>query len=158
MRRPIMKKSPVVLALAAVLCAASAGLAQVPEFSKVEIVRVKVATNLYMLQGAGGNIGVSIGDDGVFLIDDQYAPLALKIKVALEALTPKPVKFVINTHWHGDHTGGNEHFGTTGAVIVAHDNVRRRMSTEQFNELFNSKTPPSARQALPVVTFAESVR
>lgn len=153
-----MKKLHVQFAIVATLATAPWAFGQVPEFSKVEIVPTKVATGLYMLRGAGGNIGVSIGDDAVFLVDDQYAPLAAKIKAAIATLTPTPVKFVINTHWHGDHTGGNEHFGATGAVIVAHDNVRRRMSTEQFNEHFNFKTPPAVRRALPVVTFAESVR
>ena len=154
-----MKKPSIVFAVAtAAVAAAAGGLAQVPEFSSVQIVPVKVASNLYMLQGAGGNLALSIGDDAVFLVDDQYAPLATKIKASIATLTPKPVKFVVNTHWHGDHTGGNENFGASGAVIVAHDNVRRRMSTEQFNEFFDAKTPPSSRDALPVVTFAESVR
>jgi glyoxylase-like metal-dependent hydrolase (beta-lactamase superfamily II) len=94
----------------------------------------------------------------VLLVDDQYAPLTPKIKAAVAALTDKPIKFVLNTHWHGDHTGGNENLGTAGTLIVAHDNVRVRMSTEQFNTFFNRKTPAAPKAALPTVTFNESVR
>jgi len=153
-----MKKPWMPFAIAAVLSAAAPGFTQAPDFSRVEIVTTKVTPGLYMLQGAGGNIGVSVGEDAVFLIDDQYAPLTPKIKAAVAALSSKPIKFVVNTHWHGDHTGGNENLGSGGTLIVAHDNVRRRMSTEQFNQFFNSKTPAAPRAALPVVTFAESVR
>jgi cyclase len=110
-----------------------------------------------MLTGAGGNIGVSAGSDGTFLIDDQYAPLTPKIIAAVAAITPQPIRFVVNTHWHGDHTGGNENIGKAGALIVAHHNVRKRMSTEQFNQIFNRRTPPSPVGALPVVTFNDTV-
>jgi glyoxylase-like metal-dependent hydrolase (beta-lactamase superfamily II) len=127
------------------------------DFSKVEVTSEKVAEGVYMLKGAGGNIGLSVGADAAFLIDDQYAPLTPKIKAAVAALTPKPVKFVLNTHWHGDHSGGNKDFGESGTLIVAHENVRKRMSTEQFIEAFGMKTPPSEPVALPVVTFADSV-
>jgi glyoxylase-like metal-dependent hydrolase (beta-lactamase superfamily II) len=107
--------------------------------------------------GAGGNIGVSAGPDGVFLIDDDWAPLTPKIKAAVAALGPQPIRFILNTHWHPDHTGGNENLGEAGALIVAHDNVRKRMSTEQFIELMGMKVPPSGLRALPVVTFDQSV-
>ena len=132
-------------------------VAQDRDWSKVEVKPSKLAEGLYMLEGAGGNIGVSVGEDGVFLVDDQYAPLTPKIKAAVAALSPKAIRFVHNTHWHGDHTGGNENLGGEGVLIVAHDNVRRRMSAEQFNELFNRKTPPSPAKALPVVTFSDAV-
>jgi glyoxylase-like metal-dependent hydrolase (beta-lactamase superfamily II) len=112
---------------------------------------------VHMLTGAGGNIGVSTGSDGTFLIDDQYAPLTPKIIAAVASLTSQPIKFVVNTHWHGDHTGGNENIGKAGALLVAHDNVRKRMSTEQFNAIFNRRTPPSPAGALPVVTFTDTV-
>jgi cyclase len=112
---------------------------------------------VYMLTGAGGNIGLSVGDDAAFLVDDQFAPLTQKIIAAVAGVTAKPIKFVVNTHWHGDHTGGNENLGKTGALLVAHDNVRKRMSVEQFNEVFNRRTPPSPAAALPVVTFTDSV-
>jgi cyclase len=128
-----------------------------PDFSKVEIKAEKVADGLWMLTGAGGNIAVSAGPDGVFLVDDQYAPLTEKIKAAVKALSDRPIRFVLNTHLHGDHTGGNENLGRDGAVIVAHENVRKRMSVEQFNRFFNRTTPPAPGIALPLVTFAESV-
>lgn len=123
------------------------------DFSKVEIKTTKLNDTTYMLVGAGGNLGLSVGPDAVFLIDDQYAPMTPKITAAIKAITDKPVKFVVNTHWHGDHTGGNENFGKAGAIIVAHDNVRKRMSTEQVLAFFNMKVPPSPKEALPVITF-----
>ncbi len=131
--------------------------AQDRDFSKVEIVATKVSEGLYMLTGSGGNIGLSVGEDGAFLIDDQYAPLTDKIRAAVAAVSSAPVRFVVNTHWHGDHTGGNENLGKTGVVIVAHDNVRRRMSSEQFLAAFNQKVPPAPKAALPIVTFGDAV-
>ncbi len=131
--------------------------AQNQDFSKVEIVTTPLATGISMLTGSGGNIGLSVGDDGAFIIDDQYAPLTDKINAAVAKLTSRPVRFVINTHWHGDHTGGNENYGKAGAVIVAHDNVRKRMGVQQVNEFFKSTSPPSPAAALPVITFADSV-
>ena len=142
------------LLLAAAAAFAASGAVAQTDFSKVEIRTTKISDTLYMLQGAGGNLGLSVGEDAVFLVDDQYAPLSEKIAAAVKAITPKPVQFVLNTHWHGDHTGGNENFGKAGAIIVAHDNVRKRMSVEQFIEAFNSKVPPSPKAALPVITFA----
>ena len=146
------------LIFAAVLTGAGvAATAQPPDISKVEVKTQKLAEGLYMLQGAGGNIGLSVGEDAAFLVDDQYAPLTPKIKAAVAALTDKPVKFVLNTHWHGDHTGGNENLGAGGTLIVAHDNVRKRMSTDQFIAFFDEKVPPAPRVALPMVTFGENV-
>jgi len=126
-------------------------------FDTVQVRVVAVAGGVHMLVGAGGNIGVSAGDDGVFLVDDQYAPLTDKIRAAVAGISSRPLRFVLNTHWHGDHTGGNENLGGEGVLIVAHDHVRKRMSVEQFNELFNRKTPPAPAAALPVVTFGEDV-
>ena len=141
-----------------VACALLCGTSQAQQnFDKVEIKTEKLSPTTYVLFGAGGNIGVSVGDDALFIIDDQYAPVNPKILAALKLLTDKPVKFVFNTHWHGDHTGGNEKMGNAGALIVAHDNVRKRMSTEQFIAHFKSKTPPSPKAALPVVTFSTDV-
>ena len=132
-------------------------VAQERDWSKIEITTTHVAGSVYMFSGAGGNIGVSAGDDGVFLIDDQFAPLSDKVKAAVAAISPKPIRFLINTHWHGDHTGGNENFGKAGVVIVAQDNVRTRMAVEQVNELSKKVTPPSPASALPILTFSESV-
>jgi cyclase len=131
--------------------------AQPPGVETMPVVTEKIAEGLYMLKGPGGNIGVSVGEDAAFLVDDQYAPVTPKVKAAVAALTDKPVKFVLNTHWHGDHTGGNENLGAGGTLIVAHDNVRKRMSTEQFVAFFGEKVPPAPRGALPVVTFNDTV-
>jgi len=139
------------------VAALAAGAALAQDFSKIEVQATKLTESVYMLTGAGGNLGVSVGEDAVFIIDDQYAPMTDKIAAAIAKITPKPVKFVLNTHWHGDHTGGNENFGKAGALIVGHDNVRKRMSVEQFIEAFNMRVPASPPVALPVVTFAHSV-
>jgi glyoxylase-like metal-dependent hydrolase (beta-lactamase superfamily II) len=106
-----------------------------------------------MLMGIGGNIAVSNGVDGVFIVDDDVAPMSPKIKAAIATISPAPVEMVFNTHWHFDHTGGNTVFGEQGALIVAHDNVRQRMSTPQFSSFFNTETKPSPDVALPVITF-----
>jgi len=127
------------------------------DFSKVQIKTIPVADGVYMLAGRGGNIGLSVGQDGVFLIDDQYAPLTDKILVAISAVTDKPVQFLVNTHWHGDHTGGNENIGKGGTIIVAHDNVRKRLAKGQFMKVFNAKVPPAPPKALPVITFGDGV-
>jgi glyoxylase-like metal-dependent hydrolase (beta-lactamase superfamily II) len=152
-----MRHAVLVFTCLLLLAAAAPAVAQGQDFSKVDIRSEQLASGVYMLTGAGGNIGLSVGEDAPFIVDDQFAPLTDKIVAAIRAITDKPVRFVVNTHWHGDHTGGNENFGKAGAVIVAHDNVRKRMSTEQFNEVFKSTTPASPRAALPVVTFAQSV-
>ena len=142
--------------VAAALVAAMTGTvaAQEPEAT----VRTEaVAPGIYVLYGSGGNIGASVGADGVFLVDDQYAVMTPKIAAALAKLSPDAPRFVLNTHWHGDHTGGNENLAAKGSLIVAHDNVRVRMSTEQFNKFFERATPASPAKALPVVTFNDSV-
>lgn len=129
---------------------------QAQDFSKVEIKVTKVAGNIYMLEGAGGNIGASVGADGILIVDDQFAPLADKIKAALKTLGEGKLKFVLNTHYHGDHTGGNVVFGPD-APIIAQTNVRKRLSEEQKSKFFNRTTPPSPKEALPVITFDQSV-
>src|SRR5450631_4459100 len=98
------------------------------DYSKVQMKVTKVAGNVFMLEGAGGNIGASVGDDGIVIVDDQYAPMAEKIQAALKGITDKPVRFIINTHYHGDHTGGNAYFQKQ-APIIAHDNVRKRLES-----------------------------
>ena len=150
----MLKHVSAFLALIICLCASHAYGQQ--DFSKVEIKSEKVAGNVYMLQGAGGNIGVSVGSDGILIVDDQYAPLADKIKAALKTLSEGKLKFVLNTHWHGDHTGGNVVFGPE-APVIAHDNVRKRLSTEQRIEVFKSTVPASPKEAWPVITFGQSL-
>ncbi|PSJ36353.1 MBL fold metallo-hydrolase [Allosphingosinicella deserti] len=142
---------------AGLLALAAPAAAQQPDYSKVEIRIEQIAPGVAVLFGAGGNIGLSHGVDGNVIVDDQFAPLTPKILAAIRSLDPDPVRFVVNTHWHFDHTGGNEDHGKAGAVILAHRNVRERMSTEQFLAAMNMKIPPSPKDALPVVTFAEGV-
>ena len=142
--------------LAAVAFAAPAA-AQGPDFEKVQIKTEKVGEGIWVLAGAGGNIGVSVGADGVFLIDDEWAPMTPKVKAAVAALSDRPLRFILNTHWHPDHTGGNKDLGEAGALIVAHDNVRLRVSTDQFIEALGMKFPPAPARALPVVTFNDAV-
>lgn len=139
-----------------VLLFAVAVQAQQTDYSKVQIKATKVAGNVYMLEGAGGNIGVSVGADGILIVDDEFAPLADKIRASLKALGQGKLRFILNTHWHGDHTGGNVAFGPD-APIIAHDNVRKRLSTEQRSEFFKSTTPASPKEALPVITFDQSL-
>ena len=122
------------------------------DFSKVEIKATKVAGNVYMLEGSGGNIGVSVGADGILIVDDQFAPLADKIKAALKTLGEGKLKFVLNTHYHFDHTGGNIAFGPD-APIIAQTNVRKRLSAEQKSKFLNLTIPASPKEALPVITF-----
>ena len=149
-----MKKC--LLFVAVVMSCSSAMQTQAQDFSKVEIKATKVAGNVYMLEGSGGNIGVSVGPDGILIVDDQFAPLADKIKAALKTLGEGKLKFVLNTHYHGDHTGGNIAFGPD-APIIAQTNVRKRLSEEQKSKLFNRTTPASPKEALPVITFDNAV-
>ena len=130
--------------------------AQQRDFSQVQMKATKVAGNVFMLEGSGGNIGVSVGADGILIVDDQFAPLADKIRAALKELGQGKLRFILNTHWHGDHTGGNVAFGPE-ATIIAHDNVRKRLATEQRSQVFNSTTPASPKEALPVITFGQSL-
>jgi len=132
--------------------AAAAGSAQT-DFSKVEVKTTPLGHGLAMLAGAGGNIVASAGEDGVFIVDDEFAELHPKIREALSKMSNRPVRFVINTHWHGDHTGANGNFAADGAVVIAQDNVYERMSTEQFIKHLNRTVPASPKAALPVVTF-----
>ena len=141
------------LYLALLLFIATGAFAQ-RDFSKVAVKAEKVAGNIYMITGAGGNIGVSVGDDGTIIIDDQYAPLAPKIEAALRLITPKPVRFILNTHYHGDHTGGNEHFGKS-APIVAHENVRKRLASG--TSVHGETVAPAPAGALPAITFNDSL-
>lgn len=127
------------------------------DVSSVEIRSTEVAEGVHVLQGAGGNLGLVVGDNGAFLVDDQYAPLTEKIQEAVAAITDQPIRFVFNTHWHGDHTGGNEKLAEAGALIVAHDNVRTRLSAGQFMAFLERDVAPAPVGALPVVTFNDRV-
>lgn len=125
--------------------------------TNITIETIKLTNSIYMLQGSGGNILVSIGKDGAFIVDDQFAPLTVKIKDAISKITDKPIKFVINTHWHPDHTGENENLGEAGALIISHDNVRKRLSTEQVSDFFNRSVPPLSEKGLPIITFSDNI-
>jgi len=137
--------------------AASPARAQDRDWSKIEVKTTELRGGVSMLTGAGGNIGVFVSPDGILLVDDQFAPLTPKIKAAVAALSDKPVRLVLNTHWHGDHVGGNENLAKDGAVIVAQDNVRKRMTEGQVSKFFSRTTPPAAHDALPVITFDRDV-
>jgi len=122
---------------------------------EIEIITTKISDQVFMLKGQGGNIGLFIGDDAVFMIDDQFAPLTPKILTAIKKITPKSVNYLINTHWHGDHTGGNLNMQKEGALILAHKNVRKRMSVDQVVRGKAKKASP--KEALPVITFTEDM-
>lgn len=141
-------------ALTAVAILAAAPVAAQQDFSKVEIKASKVRGNIWMLNGAGGNIGVSVGPDGILIVDDKFAPLAEKIRAALKEVGGGQLKFILNTHWHGDHTGANPVFGPE-APIIAHTKVRQRLATEQRRG--ERVTPPMDPKGWPVITFDESV-
>jgi cyclase len=141
------------LGSALALLLAAPAFAQQQDFSAVKIETQQLENGLYMLMGSGGNMALSTGPDGAVLVDTEYAPLNAKILAAVKAAGGGAVKYVVNTHWHGDHTGGNEPLGKAGAQIIAHNNVRVRMSSEQNMAAFNQKIPPSPAAALPTVTF-----
>ncbi|MDE1207074.1 MBL fold metallo-hydrolase [Tenacibaculum larymnensis] len=123
---------------------------------EVKITTEKLTENIYVLKGQGGNIGVFVEENGVFMIDDQFAPLSKKILEAIKTITDKPITYLVNTHWHGDHTGGNANFQKEGAVIVSHENVRKRMSIDQV--VRGKKKVASPKEALPVITFSEDIQ
>ncbi len=140
------------LAIAATVLVTGPALAQ-QDFSDVEIQATQIADGLFMLTGSGGNIGLSVGGDGTFIVDTQFAGLTDKIQAAINEVGGGDVDFVVNTHYHGDHTGGNANFGEGGATIVAHNNVQQRLSTEQVSSIDGSTTPPAPSAAIPVITF-----
>jgi len=146
-------------AFAFLLLACSVAFAQHDDFSKVQIKVTKVSGGVYMLEGAGGNIGASVGEDGIVVVDDQYAPLAERIQAALKGITDKPVRFVINTHYHEDHTGGNAFFQQQ-APIIAQDNVRKRLENGGTAGNLSSvkfEAKPQPKEALPIITFDHDV-
>ena len=157
-----IKNLAAILAVAAALLVPQAARAQDQDFSKVEIKVTKVSGNIYMLEGSGGNIAASVGEDGIVIVDDEFAPLAEKIAAALKNLgiTDKPVRFVLNTHYHGDHTGGNANFAKDGSTLIAQDNVRKRLESggvagNGASVKFENK--PAEKAALPIITFEHDV-
>ncbi len=124
---------------------------------KVEFSTFKLSETIYMLRGGGGNVGISAGEDGLYLIDDQVAPVTEGLLAAIREISDAPIRFIINTHYHYDHVGGNETIGKGGAVIIAHNNIRKRMTTEQISVFRQSTEPPYATGALPILTFNDQV-
>jgi cyclase len=141
------------LAGAAVLFAGAANAQQGVDFSKVEIKTTDLGNKTYMLEGQGGNITVAVGTDGIIMVDSQFAPLHDKIKAAIEKISPLPIKYLIDTHYHLDHVGGNAAFHREGATIVAHDNLRLRLAAGVINATTGNKTPPSETDAIPTETY-----
>ncbi len=144
-----------------VLASASVASAQPPDPAKITLKGTPVAGSITMVEGAngfaGGNVSVSVGDDGVFLVDDEIVPMSKKLVEFVAGLSKKPIRFVLNTHWHADHTGGNAALGAQGVVFVAHDNVRKRLSTDQFFEFLKMPVPATPAHGLPIVTFSQDV-
>ena len=125
--------------------------------SHLEVNTTKLTDSMYVIHGSGGNVILSIGNDGIILVDDQYAPVTKKMESVIANITNKPIKFVINTHWHPDHVGGNERLGEAGAIIISHDNVRKRLSIDQFFEMINQTIPALSKKGLPIITFSENM-
>lgn len=148
-------KLSVIMFCALILISASSSKAQ--EFSKIQVDSVKISDRIHILKGAGGNVGVFAGKDFVLMIDASYAPLTDRIKAAIGAISDRPVKFVVITHWHQDHTGGNENLAREGAFIVSHKNVRRRLGSEQFMSFFGRTLAPLPAPALPAITFEQEL-
>ena len=151
-KKTIMKPLIIVIVLFAFSLTSTA-----QNFDSVNIKTTKVAGSVYMLEGSGGNIGVLIGNDGVILVDDQFAPLSEKIKKAIASISDKPIKFIINTHFHGDHSDGNKVFGSEGAIIVSHENARKRMSKDYFFAAFKQEQKAMTYEGLPKITFSQSL-
>jgi glyoxylase-like metal-dependent hydrolase (beta-lactamase superfamily II) len=151
----------IALAAVAACLIASVAAAQTPappappliDWAKIEIKATDLGNNTYMLTGQGGNITVAVGTDGIIMVDGQFAPLSDKIKAAIKAIAPLPIKYLVNTHFHGDHTGGNENFAKDGATIVAHDNIRVRLAAGTVSGLTGAKVAPRPAGALPTQTY-----
>jgi len=149
-----MYKSASAALAAAVLMLGGTALAQQNiDFSKVEVKTTDLGNKTYMLEGAGGNVTFAVGNDAIIMVDSQFAPMHDKLKAAIEKVSPLPIKFLINTHYHGDHTGGNQAFHKDGAIIVAQDNIRTRLAAGTTNSLTGAKTPPQPADALPTDTY-----
>src|SRR6266853_1624733 len=162
MAHKICKLLVFTLVAAALFCGRVVGQEKAPDWSKVQIKVTKVSGNIYMLEGQGGNVAASVGENGIVIVDDEFAPLAEKIQAALKNLgiTDKPVRFVINTHYHGDHAGGNAPFANSGSTVIAQDNVRKRLAaggTAGNGGSLKMDVKPSEKAALPIITFEHDV-
>jgi glyoxylase-like metal-dependent hydrolase (beta-lactamase superfamily II) len=142
--------------VAVLVVSAVSGFTQAQD-ETVEYIATPLSDTLTMIKGRGGNIAISVGEDGVYIIDDQVEPLTDQLLAAISKISDQPIRFVINTHYHGDHVGGNEAIGKGGAVLVAHDNIHKRMSSDQFSHFWNNTTPAWPEGALPVLTFNDKV-
>jgi cyclase len=149
-----MKRVTIAALAASTMLIAGVALAQQqPDWNAIQIKTTDLGNKTYMLEGQGGNITVAVGSDGIIMVDGQFAPLSEKITAAIKAISPLPIKYMINTHFHGDHTGGNDNFQKAGVTIVAHDNIRLRLAAGTTNGLNGNKTPPRAADALPKETY-----
>lgn len=157
LRRPPFAGT-LILATGLALARPGGAAAQQPDWDSVEVQTIPVADGIYMLKGRGGNMGLSVGSDGTLLIDDEFAPLSDKIKAAVRAAGGGKVEFLLNTHWHGDHTGGNEAFGASGSMIVAHQNVRRRLDPAHFRKIVGERSQQLSDEGLPIITFTDTLR
>jgi glyoxylase-like metal-dependent hydrolase (beta-lactamase superfamily II) len=144
-------------ATAVLVLGVSASAQHQPDFSQVQIKTTDLGNRTYMLEGQGGNITVAVGDDGIIMVDGEFAPLHDKIKAAITAVSKQPIKYLVNTHFHGDHTGGNEPFGKDGAIVVAHQNVKTRLAEGTTNGLNGTKTPPVPAAALPAQVYTDAL-
>jgi cyclase len=152
--RVVMNKFAIAaLAATAMLVAGKAQAQQPVDWDKIQIKTTDLGNNTYMLMGQGGNITVAVGSDGIIMVDTQFAPLSVKIKDAIKAISPLPIKYIVNTHFHGDHTGGNENFQNDGATVIAQDNVRVRLAAGTTNGTTGAKTAPVSAGALPKQTY-----
>src|SRR6188472_1633165 len=124
------------------------------DWEKIQIKTTDLGHNTYRLEGQGGNITIAVGTDGIIMVDSQFAPLSDKIKAAIKALSPLPIKYLVNTHYHGDHTGGNANFARDGVIIVAHDNIRLRLAAGSLNQQTRAIAAPSSPEALPKETYS----
>jgi cyclase len=143
-------------AMGLLLLASGQSVAQT-DFSKVEMKTSDLGHRTYMIEGSGGNITAAVGDDGVIMVDGQFAPLHDKIKAAVAALSKEPIRFLVNTHYHGDHTGGNEAFANDGVIVTAHENVGKRLSAGTTNGLTGAKTPPAPQRTVPTNTYTKEM-
>src|SRR3977135_67332 len=154
----------VLLAASAVLFTDAAHAQQSPappliDWEKIQIKTTDLGNNTYMLEGQGGNITVAVGTDGIIMVDGQFAPLSAKIKAAIAAISPLPIKYLINTHFHGDHTGGNENFAKDGAIVGAQDNIRTRLANGSSpNGITGAKQPAQPAEALPKETYVDGTK